>query len=210
MGFLLKLLGGSALDSIGNLAGRFFGNKEKRDDQAADADSKVLEEYSAENLQVRDNRTLFDSLVDGLNRLVRPTGFFLTVWVFVWPLWNMENFQSAMVSYTAIPDWLAGLVITVWSLFFTGRFLEKRMSFKAKTSGDIADVLASQKAIHQAFLQQNADTQTAKNSEHTEPKSDPYATQSPTPRQYEKDMNDLHKPLPLPSVIEWNRRHNPQ
>jgi hypothetical protein len=208
MGFLLKLLGGSALDTVDKLLSRFFPNKEKAQDNAAIQDSKVLEQYAAESLQVRENRTAWDSFVDGLNRIVRPLGFFLTVWVFVWPIWNLENFQVSMVAYEAIPEWLAGLIITVWSLFFTGRFLEKRMSFKAKTSKEIADVLASQKAIHQAFLQQKSDASLGQ-SEHTEPKSDPYATQSPTPRQYDQDMKSK-KPLPLPSIVEWNRRNRPQ
>jgi hypothetical protein len=49
MGFLLKLLGGSALDTVDKLlSGRFFPNKEKAQDNAAIQDSKVLEQYAAD------------------------------------------------------------------------------------------------------------------------------------------------------------------
>lgn len=214
LGLIFKFLGGGILKDVIGGVKTIFGDKEKRQDQAANADAKVLEQFAAESLQQRENRTWFDSLVDGLNRLPRPLGFFLTVWIFIWPIWNMASFQSAMVSYEGIPEWIAGLIITVWSLYFTGRFLSKDMKgFKARSSKEIKEMLEKQKAIHEALTNKDPDQPVLPEVPGEYSSSQPALSNRVrqgrmSDSQYEKELKS-EKVLSLPSISEWNRRNNP-
>lgn len=203
LSWILKMAAGPLIDKVMGGVKTVFGDKEKRDDQSASYDAKVLEQYTAESLQVRENRTLFDSFVDSINRLVRPCGFVLTVWIFIWPIYDLESFLSSMKAYELLPEWIAGLIFTVWSLFFGGRFISKDMlkgGLKSKSSRDIKTILEEQKTIREMLGAQSGNYFSA--AVHQEPLS---SAKDIGMEDYYKDMADTSKPLSLDSIVKWNK-----
>lgn len=208
MGFLINLLTGGVVDKIGGLFKQFFGNKEKRDDQKAEENVKVLDQFAAE-FHDRTGRTWFDSLVDGLNRLPRPLGFFTTMWMFVWPVYDAEGFSVAMNSYTLMPAWLTQLIFGVWALYFGGRIITKDFAMGGPSTKAIATYLATQKAIKSTFASEKP----------LEPQGQgvsvsatrvPDAYESVPGRQSEGEFSGAMAdptPMSLPSIVEWNRRN---
>lgn len=213
-GMIAKVLAGPIIDKVGDLAGKFFGNKEAREANSAAVDKASIDQWAAES--TKPNTNWFDSLVDGFNRLMRPIGFAITIWiVMIWPQYDLIGFQQAMVAYEAVPDWLAGLVITVWAFLYTGRFLSKDMTkFKSKSKKEFLDILEKQRDL-EALRQSNKvpDNRVIPEvrGQYTPP-SDSYAElhsqQDLTDAEYKKSMAS-HLPLSLPSIVEWNRRNNP-
>lgn len=215
-GLIARLFGGKILEKGVDLVGSLVGQKGKREEASQALDAKVTDQYAAESLQQRENRTWFDSLVDGLNRLIRPTGFALTVWIFIWPIRNMEQFQQAMVAYELIPVWLAGLIVTVWSLFFGGRFITKDMfkdGFKGRSKKEFQEILSKQKEIHEVptnmapvspVIPQVLGIESKVQQESLS--TDKLKGQSTSQL---RDALESDKPLSLPSIVEWNKRNNP-
>lgn len=184
-GFILKLLGGGIVEKVLDKAGNLFGNKEKRDEAKADQDTEIIKGFVAENMQVRENRTWWDSFVDGLNRLPRPLGWAMTVGLLAWPLFDVIGFASAMNAYALVPEWVVALVISVWAFYFTGRLLTKDLKMGGPSKKAVDQVLAAQ-----------ADIEALRKTD--EPIEE---------ERYIKEMKSS-KPLSLDSIKEWNRRNN--
>lgn len=212
---VLKSTGGGLLDKAGGIVDKVLDQRGQKATADQELDAAPLKQYAAESLQVRENRTWFDSLVDGLNRLIRPVGFALTVWIFIWPIWNLNQFAQSMVAYEAIPAWLAGLIITVWSLFFGGRFITKDMmkdGFKGRSKKEISEILSKQQEIHAALTKTAPETLVIPEVKGIESEVQPqlksHTLKNPTMDQYQGELSS-EKPLSLPSIVEWNRKHNP-
>ncbi len=182
-GFILKFLGGGILEKVLDKAGSFFGNKEKRDEAKADQDSKIIEGFIAENTQVRENRTWWDSFVDGLNRLPRPLGWAMTVGLLAWPLFDVIGFASAMNAYSLVPEWVVALVISVWAFYFTGRLLTKDLKMGGPSKKQLEQVLAAQ-----------ADIEALRKTDEL-----PEA-------EYQRELKDTSKPMSLESIKLWNEK----
>jgi hypothetical protein len=198
IGLLGKVLAPTVIDSVGNFAGRFFGNKEKREDAAAIAQGKVLDQYASE-FSYRDNRTMWDSFVDGFNRLPRPVGFTLTLWLFVWPIWDLESFLSAMKAYEAFPEWMGVLIISVWGFYYAGKLLTKDIGFKAVSSKKMEEILVSQREIRETFAAQQEEEEV--------PQPDPYVeVQGRLSNEAFTKALASPAPMSLPAIVEWNRR----
>lgn len=112
------------VSSVGHVARAGIGMLESRDSNIHDEQMAVHGSYQGE-FAARTRRTLWDSFVDGLNRLVRPgVTIALGYLVFIMPWQHQEQFARIMISYQFVPDplWvLVGLVFTFW---FGGRTVE--------------------------------------------------------------------------------------
>jgi len=101
-----------------------FGNKEKREQATHDEQMAVLNQFAAE-FQNRNNRTWWDSFIDGLNRLPRPFITFGVIGMFVWAVKDPDGFALSMIALEAVPDMLWTLFLTVVSFWFGTKILEK-------------------------------------------------------------------------------------
>lgn len=215
LSWILKMAAGPLIDKVMGGVKTVFGDKEKRDDQAANYDAKVMDQFAAESMQVRENRTWFDSLVNGLNRLPRPFAFFLTIWIFIWPIWDMLSFQLAMTAYEGIPEWLAILITVVWTFYFGQRFISKDLKgFKARSTKEVQDMIAKQEAIRKAIGPNEVpgtSTSPLASGAYVQPEARRQSIDSVrqlTADQYNEELEGS-RPLSLPAIVEWNRRHNP-
>ena len=121
---LIDLLGGGLLGGLDNLVKTIFGSREQRDASAHDEQAAVMGAFAAE-FNARSNRTIWDSLVDGLNRLPRPIMTFGVIGVFVYCVEDPEGFSVAMKALALMPEpgWiLIGVIMAFW---FGGKFLGK-------------------------------------------------------------------------------------
>ena len=186
-GFILKLLGGGIIEKVLGKAGTLFGNKEKRDEAKADQDTEIIKGFVAENTQVRENRTWWDSFVDGLNRLPRPLGWAMTVALLGWPVFDPISFASAMNAYSLVPEWIVALIISVWAFYFTGRFITKDLKMGGPSKKQLEQVLAAQADI-EALRKPDVEL---------------------TEQDYQRELKDTSRPLSLAAIEAWNARRRP-
>lgn len=134
----------TGVKAVDGVAKTFFGSQHDREQNAAMLDASVQQQYAAE-FQYRDNRTGFDSLVDGMNRLVRPVLTAYICWlVFILPISNIDLFMQIITAYSAVPEplWvLVGLIIT---FYFGGRMQFTKLQFKQQ---DIEKIKTVKKQI---------------------------------------------------------------
>jgi hypothetical protein len=204
LGFLGKMILGGALEKVTGVAKTFFGDKQERDKQQADAQTAIYGQYANEFTKPTN---WFDSFITGLNRLPRPLGFFLTVWLFVWPLYDLNSFVDAMNAYTLFPEWLGLLISAVWGFYFAGRLLSKDLNFgQGISKKKVKEYVENRQALQ--VPQGAAPAPTAYSV--VPVSTDPYReAEAIADDEYKKEMNSL-KPLSLDAIVEWNRRKQQQ
>jgi len=102
MQWLLNLLSGGLVKSVGGVVKTIFGDKAARDQYGADEAAAGLNQFAAE-FQVQ-NRTWFDSVIDGVNRLMRPTMWYSTL-VYLWLSWSdIEQFVEVTNGLRLVPE----------------------------------------------------------------------------------------------------------
>ena len=147
---LLKLLFGGGANVLRDTVEVFRPNAEASASRAFDLDSATLAQLSSEFHQ-RQNRTWFDALVDGLNRLPRPvmviTVFGLLIWTAIDPIRMAEVFTA----WAIIPVGLWTIIGVIVSFFFGGRAQIKNHDFQrefAATLTSAPQVMENLQAIH--------------------------------------------------------------
>ena len=101
-----------------------FGSREARDQTAASENAASMQEYAAEFV-ARAQRNWFDSLVDGLNRLQRPTYTFSTLGLFWLAYKNPKDFAQIMLSIALIPEQFWIIIGMIVGFLFSSRMIEK-------------------------------------------------------------------------------------
>lgn len=197
MQWLLNLLGGSALGGVNSIIKTVAGDATQRESDKHDEEKAVLDEATAEATAqgaMGAGRTWFDSLVDGINRLCRPTFTFGTIALFVMAVISPLAFSAAMTALQLVPTWLAGLMATIVGFWFGGRLLSDLNFGAAADPAKVQQVLnhlADIKSM-QAGAQRQAQLE------------------APTPampaKKFEAAMADTATPLSDDAILEWNRR----
>lgn len=207
-------IGGSLLDKAGDVVTKVIDQKGSREAASAAVDKASVDQWTAESAKASHN--WFDSMVDGFNRLMRPVAFGFTVWVvMLWPQVDLIAFQKAMVAYEAVPEWLVGLVLSVWAFLFTGRFLTKDMAkLKGKSSKEFKEILERMKAIEDLRPSKDPETRVIPEvlgqNTYVQPETAQASSVRPSSSErYQREMSDHEKPLSLPSIVEWNKKNNP-
>jgi hypothetical protein len=137
-----------AIPIIGDLIGKFLGYKV---DQEANRHTETIaphEQFAAEFRQLT-KRTWFDSLIDGLNRLPRPTivalviGYFLTSWL------DPVLFAEINAGLATVPSPMWYVLSAIIGFYFAARELHKfrtegRSTFESAVSAakDLAGLKA--------------------------------------------------------------------
>ena len=164
IGTLLKVAT-SMVPGIGGIVSTVLpaviGNKQQRDESQAsqqmqtisnahDENTARLRSYSNEFTSTNPNRNVFDSLVDGINRLVRPTFVYGIITLIILSFTDEKNFNSAMVSLSNMPQWLQITIGTIIAFYFGTRSVFKGMQAnKVERRKDAAqNVMLNQPAIN--------------------------------------------------------------
>lgn len=118
----------------------FTENKEKKGQRShdevmatLDLDKAALMQFAAE-FQNRNNRTWWDSLVDGLNRLPRPLMAIAVLGFFVLAPVNPEYFTKIAEAYKIVPDGYWALLSVIIGFYFGGRMQLKSQDMTMKKS----------------------------------------------------------------------------
>lgn len=140
MGIIAKLfssLFGGGRNVIAETAGVFRENAEAGAVRSAEYNQAALAQYAAEYAP-RNNRTWFDSLVDGLNRLVRPVITLSVLGVIpatmMWP----EEMAVAFAALALLPAGYWALVSIITSFYYGGRMQIKAQDFTKSINDAVA------------------------------------------------------------------------
>lgn len=168
------------------------GSKREQETHLNEEQMAVYQMAAAENMADRPNRTIWDSFIDGLNRLPRPLFAFGALWMLYWPIHDPAQFAVAMQGYALLPMWLAAVIGQIILFFFGGRMLDKFTGNKTgPTPEQVKAVLDSQERIRK--VRSKSVTESAK------PLMDD--------DDFEEEMADTSKPLSNTAILEWNRRN---
>lgn len=184
MGWLVKLLGGGVIESVGGLVRTVFGDREDRDRQASDDQAALRNGFAAEFMGP-ERRGLWNSLVDGLNRLPRPLMTFGVIALFMWAAVDPVEFSVSMQAIGLVPEpmWIVlGTIVVFW---FGGKTLEGMKS--STISPDKVKAVAAAMQTTRAL--------------------EPPPQQQPMlePR-FQAEMTDTKRPLSNAAILEWNHR----
>ena len=155
MGLMSWVLGGGAKQAaavVGQVAGVFKPNAGALETRGHAYNRAALAQYIAEFAHLR--RGWFDSLVDGLNRLVRPAitfGFLGSLpAVVIWP----EGAAIAFAALALLPAGYWALVTVIIGFYFGGRMQLKAQDFQksVRSAADRApEVIANIKRLRTAL-----------------------------------------------------------
>lgn len=124
----LSWLTGGVVEATGNAVsqvGRTFWGDKAADKAALSAEQLATLKQYADEFAVRQHRTWWDSLVDGVNRMVRPTLALGAQATFFWAAYDPVTFAETMRALQLVPDMLWTIWLSIFAFFFGGRILEK-------------------------------------------------------------------------------------
>jgi hypothetical protein len=137
IGTLLNTVFGGGRNAIVETAQVFRENAESAGARDLDRLSAALDQHGAE---FRHSRSLFDTLMDAVNRLPRPTLAFGTIGLFVSAMVNPLWFAERMQGLALVPEplwWLMGAVV---SFYFGARHQLKGQEFQREIARTLARV----------------------------------------------------------------------
>jgi len=176
---------GKAAQGISRGVATFTGDKVQQEANTHTEAMAVHQAYASENAQLRENRTWWDALWDGINRAPRPIMALGVIGLFVWPIFDPVGFAAAMQAYALVPEWVAYIFLAVVGFYFTARHLEKVRIGKGPSVEDVKAVLDTQKQIR-AMREEPAMED----------------------EEFQAAMADTSKPLGNKAIMEWNKRHS--
>lgn len=181
------------------LGGKWLDNKAQREQNVHNEQMSVSGQFAAEFNYRGANRTWFDSLIDGINRMPRPFIVFGMIWLLSMSAWDPIWFAEIMTGLSLTPDWLAILFGQIILLFFGGRMLENWSMSKPPSVKQVKQVTDTIEMLRKLRAERDAqkDSPTA-----------PTLPQSPLMPElaFEAEMADESKPLSNAAILEWNRR----
>ncbi|WP_425072566.1 3TM-type holin [Sagittula sp. S175] len=134
---MIQALMGGNRNAVKELAEVFRVNAEASEARGHDLDAAALSQFAAEFV-ARSQRTWWDSLVDGLNRLPRPLFTLGVFFIFTWSWINPVMMAEVFGAWAIIPTPVWVLITTVVTFFFGGRAQVKDMDFQREMAGVMA------------------------------------------------------------------------
>ena len=122
IGSILKILFGGGQNVIAQTAAAFIPNAENSAVRQAAIQNSASKEFASEFYQ---RKGFFDRLIDGINRLPRPTLALGTIGLFVFAMVDPLAFAARMQGLALVPDkmwWLLGAIVT---FYFGARYQAK-------------------------------------------------------------------------------------
>lgn len=193
MGMIRDLLFGG-LAGVGEAAatvGRVFvGDKAAGQAQRHGETMATLGQYAAEFRRL-ENRTWWDALVDGLNRLPRPLLALGTVGLFAYAMGDPVGFAIRMEGLNLVPDELWYLLGAIVGFFFGARELSHGRKDRTDAARQRQKVGAVVENISKLRTLQSAVTPGVA-------RMDDEA--------FQREMSSTERPLSNAAILEWNRR----
>jgi hypothetical protein len=190
MNFLnpLNIVSG-AVQGIGNavsgVAKVLVGDKSARETYRSQENMATYGQFAAE-FQVQ-NRTWFDSLIDGLNRLPRPVIVAMVICYFMSSFMNPLTFQQINEGLDTVPENMWIIAGSIVSFYFVAREFQKSRDKK----------MALSKAEFEERMRRHDELEKRKRDR--EPVMED--------EEFEAAMADTSKPLSNKAILEWNRRN---
>lgn len=200
-----------AVDLLGgNLVGKLFGNKEQKETNVHDENMALLDSIGKEAAaQAGLHNTLFNSIVDGFNRLMRPVGYFGAVGFLVWAITYPVELAARLVGLNAMPEWLSYAVVTILLSPFVSRPFEKGL-FKTKIDPSTVNaIIATQEQIRSLKASKSAPLGVNYTPPVVQDIKKGIGSVRLSEADYEAEMKNGDKPLSLNAIDEWNKRNNP-
>ena len=137
------------IDAVGRTGSVFFGDKAGREDNEHGENMAIHNQHAAE-YQYRGRRTWFDSLIDGLNRSVRPGVTYGIFVLFGWAAWGAKDFLEFTARLATIPEPLWIVMGTVLAFWFGSRSIFKdKHAFKPVSTKHLENVYKATNKIRQ-------------------------------------------------------------
>lgn len=151
---------------ISNLVTMFFGgrrnlvketlevlrpNAEAQDSRGHTLDMATLNQLAAE-FQPRQNRSWFDGLVDGLNRLPRPLMIIGVLGMLIYTPIDPVRMAQVFTAWALIPAGMWAVITAIVGFYFNGREQLKDHDFQAELAETLArapKVIASMEALQE-------------------------------------------------------------
>ena len=142
-----SVIGGTA-KAVKDVAGIFTEFDEEQAKRAHVEDIEKLRQFAAE-FHPRSNRTRWDSLVDGLNRLPRPTITFSVLGFFVYAVYDPPRFAQVAAAFALVPNGYWGLLTVIIGFYFGSRHILKAKDFEVSREAlaRAAEVMNARKPI---------------------------------------------------------------
>ncbi len=138
------------LGAVNNTVKTVFGDKAARDQFSHEENTATLAQYAAEFQSRPERNTWFDSFVDGLNRLQRPTYTFSVLAIFWLAFRDTQRFAEIMEAFSLVPEqfWvLAGIIV---GFLFSSRMIENlpiSQVFKGVSKEEVKSIREAAKEI---------------------------------------------------------------
>lgn len=188
-GKLLSFLVGGGAQAVSAAITPFTGDKQQVEDHRHAENMGRLSQFTAEFAD-RQNRTLWDSFIDGLNRLPRPILALGIIALFVWASADPVRFAAAAQAWALIPEemWIVlGAIIT---FFFGDRTLQGLRGGRGPSLEQVRALLETRRRIDDLAPPPSPDA------------TGPLVSDS----RYRAEMADRTQPLSNDVIAEWNRR----
>ncbi len=194
MGMIRDLLFGGLSgvgEAVANVGRVFVGDKGAREAAGHEQTMAVMGQF-AQEFRTLQNRTWWDALIDGLNRLPRPAMALGTIGLFVYAMTDPVGFGVRMQGLALVPDELWYLLGAIVGFFFGARELSSARSTAQDTAVGIAKVKAVTENIRQLRTLRRPDTPGVARIDD---------------EQFARELADTDKPLSNAAILEWNRRN---
>lgn len=167
--------------AVSGVVGAIWGDQSERDAQRSGENIATYGQFASE-FQVQ-NRTWFDSLIDGINRLPRPTITAMVIYYFVTAVNNPIQFQKINISLDTIPENMWMIAFSIISFFFVAREMQKSRDKKmALTKEQFDERMRQMKEL------------------------DRMQDDGLSEEKYQAELDDTSKPMSNAAIMEWNAR----
>lgn len=156
---ILKAMFGGDRNVISETAGVFAVNKELQAQRDQAQTSTAVDQFGKE-FQSTNRQHWFDRLMDGVNRLPRPTMALGIIGLFISAMVNPIWFSERMVGIALIPDpmwWLLGAIV---AFYFGGRHQSKVQNFSVERQmAGVEAVVASRRMLNEMNDEQDKENE---------------------------------------------------
>lgn len=170
--------------AVSSVAKVFVGDKSAREQMRGAENMATYGQFAAE-FQVQ-NRTWFDSLIDGINRIPRPAIVFLVIAYFVTAYADPIEFQKVNLALDTVPDDMWLVLSAIVGFYFVAREFQKSRDKKMALPPEQfdehlrrMDELEKRKRDREPVIEDE---------------------------EFQAAMEDTSKPLSNAAILEWNRR----
>tara|TARA_R110000787_G_scaffold19874_15_gene59177 strand:+ start:1610 stop:2176 length:567 start_codon:yes stop_codon:yes gene_type:complete len=170
--------------AVSGVVGTIWGDQSAKDAQRSGENMATYAQFASE-FQVQ-NRTWFDSLIDGFNRLPRPVIVAMVITYFYFSFSDPLTFQQINEGLDTVPENMWIIAGSIVSFYFVARELSKSRDKK----------MALSKVEFEARMQRYDELEKRKRDRESVMEDE----------EFQAAMADTSKSLSNKAILEWNKR----